>query len=164
MKLYFLRHAEAEDGGEISDHERRLTPRGIERITTAAEVMARLDIAPLYIYSSPRVRARQTAEITAQALGLAVDVREEVNYDFSVKAVQLLIKSLGDDDDVMFVGHEPSFSQTVGEITGASLEMKKGGLARVDLVSRNPLRGVLVWLIAPAVFDVLNCSESAGND
>lgn len=156
MKLYFLRHGEAEDGGEIDDHERRLTPNGIERTAGAGKVLAKLAIAPLYIYSSPRIRARQTADIVAQALGLAVDVRDEVNYSFDHKAVELLIAGLEDDDDVMFVGHEPSMSAAICELTGARVQMKKGGLARVDVRARSPLHGELVWLIAPRVFDVLS--------
>jgi hypothetical protein len=34
--------------------------------------------------------------------------------------------------------------------------MKKGGLARVDLMSSQSPRGILVWLIAPSVFAVLD--------
>jgi hypothetical protein len=46
-------------------------------------------------------------------------------------------------------------SDTVGELTGGQVVMKKGGLARVDIHSRAPLRGALVWLIAPRVFEAL---------
>jgi phosphohistidine phosphatase len=160
MKLYFLRHAEAEDGKDLDDHDRRLTTNGIERTSAAAKVMTKLDIVPLFIYSSPRVRARQTADIVAQHLGMGVDVREEVDFTFSLKAVEKLIAELKPEDDVMFVGHEPSFSATIGALTGASVEMKKGGLARVDVISTFPLRGVLVWLVAPKIFDVLTADET----
>lgn len=156
MKLYFLRHGEAEEGADMPDHERRLTPRGIERVTHAAAIMRRLDIAPLYIFSSPRVRAWQTADIVAQALGMAVDRRDEVNFSFSVDAVRTLIAGLNADESVMFVGHNPSMSAVVHDLTGAALALKKGGLARVDLHSLNPLRAELVWLIAPKVFDSLD--------
>jgi phosphohistidine phosphatase len=92
----------------------------------------------------------------AEALGVQVEVREEVGYEFNVQAVEALTAGLGDDAEVMFVGHEPSFSETVGElIGGAKVVMKKGGLARIDVFSREPLRGALVWLIAPRVFEML---------
>jgi phosphohistidine phosphatase len=155
MKLYFLRHAEAEEMA-TSDHERQLTLRGRERLATAARVIRKLRVKPARIYSSPRIRAQQTAEIVAQQLGTKIEIREEVNFGFNVVAVETLISSLSDDSEVMFVGHEPSFSMTVGELTGGTVEMKKGGLARVDLTAQRPLRGTLVWLITPGVFDMLN--------
>lgn len=155
MQLYFLRHAQAEFGSDISDHDRQLTARGVERTRTAARVMAALDLDISHIYSSPRVRSLQTAEIVAEALGLSVEIRDEVNFGFSAEGVTALIRDLPEDASVIFVGHEPSMSTVVGQLTGALVEMKKGGLARVDLDVIPALRGHLVWLIAPKVFDVL---------
>lgn len=155
MKLYFVRHGIAEDGSGIQDFDRKLTKDGAAQMRIAAKVMAKLKIAPSHIYASPRVRALETANIVAEALGVKVEVREEVNYGFNLQAVESLIVSLSDDEDVMFVGHEPSFSDTLGELTGGKVVMKKGGLARVDVYLRKPLRGALVWLIAPKVFEAL---------
>lgn len=159
MRLYFLRHGEAEDGGGLNDHDRRLTTNGIERTTNAGHVLAKLNINPAYIFSSPRVRARQTADIVAQALGMSIDIREEVNFSFNTRAVQTLIADLDSDSEVMFVGHEPSMSATISALTGAQIEMKKGGLARVDVDASTAAHGTLVWLIAPKVFDVLAGAE-----
>jgi phosphohistidine phosphatase len=159
MRLYLLRHAEAVDHA-ASDHDRQLTPRGISRTQAAAGVMARLGLRPAHIYSSPRVRARQTAEIVGQALGVAVEIRDEVNFSFSVEAVHSLIQGLDDAAEVMFVGHEPSMSAVLNGLTGAAVVMKKGGLARVDVYTPiAPLHGQLVWLIAPKVFDMLAAED-----
>lgn len=155
MKLYFVRHGIAEDGNGIEDFERKLTNAGAEQMRTAASVMAKLKITPSHIYTSPRIRALQTAEIVGEALGVNVEVREEVGYGFNVQAVVSLVADLGDEQDVMFVGHEPDFSSVVSELCGGKVVMKKGGLARVDVYSRRPLRGALVWLIAPRVFETL---------
>jgi len=156
MRLYFVRHGIAEDGNGIDDFQRKLTKEGVEQMRTCAKVMAKLKIKPVRIYSSPRVRARQTADIIGEALGVQVEAREEVGYEFSTEAVASLINGLPDDAEVMFVGHEPSFSETVGTLVGGGkVMMKKGGLARVDVFSREPLRGVLIWLIAPRVFGTL---------
>lgn len=156
MHLYFLRHGHAEPGGLISDHDRQLTPEGIQRLHVAAKVMRQLNINPAHIFSSPRIRARQTADIIAEATGTPVEIREEVNFDFDLNAVRTLIQDLPATDEVMFVGHEPTFSMTVQNLTGADVEMKKGGLARVDLYDPRSPRGMLVWLIAPKVFDALD--------
>jgi phosphohistidine phosphatase len=153
MRLYFLRHGEAEEAA-ATDQERPLTERGRERITTAARVIAALDLKPGHIYSSPRVRARQTAEPVARALKCEVEVRTEVDYNFNVEAVVKLIQGLDDHAEVMFVGHEPSMSSTIEEMTGGRVEIKKGGLARVDVDAADLPHGTLVWLITPGIFDL----------
>jgi phosphohistidine phosphatase len=155
MRLYFLRHAQAEPGGGMDDHNRQLTADGHRRTATAAKVMTALGIAPAHIYSSPRIRSLQTAEIVADALDMPVEVRAEVNFGFDLVGLDRLIENLSDDSEVMFVGHEPSLSMMVHELTGADIDMKKGGLARVDLYDLEDLSGTLVWLIAPRVFDAL---------
>ncbi len=155
MQLYFLRHGQAEFGSGIADHDRKLTPRGVQRTQTAGRVMAALDLGVTHIFSSPRLRALQTAEIVAEALGLRVDIRDEVNFGFDAAAVQRLTHDLPDDANVMFVGHEPGMSAVVGAFTGGLVEMKKGGLARIHLDQPGSARGYLVWLITPKVFDAL---------
>jgi phosphohistidine phosphatase len=154
-RLYFFRHAHAEETGARPDHDRELTAEGVRAARAAARIMSALNLGPLTLYSSPRVRAVQTAEIAAEALRTQVHISDEVNYDFNVDAVRILLTGLT--GDVMFVGHEPTFSLTIGEITGGRVEMKKAGLARVDIpaLGDQPLRGTLVWLIAPRLFEVL---------
>ena len=156
MRLYLLRHGHAEDTGTGTDHDRVLTAEGITRLNTAAKVMRRLRIKPAILFSSPRVRALQTAEIVADALGVEIQIREEVNFGFDAQAVRRLIRDLNDSEEVMFVGHEPSFSVTVHRLTGADIEMKKGGLVRIDLTDHHTPGGVLVWLLAPSVFAALD--------
>lgn len=154
MRLFLLRHAHAESSA-ASDHNRRLTAEGIEKSENAGRVLATLNLKPARIYSSPRLRARETAEIVARALGQSVSITEAVNFGFNLRAVSDLIKDLDDDADVMFVGHNPTFSMVVQELTGADVQMKRCGLARIDVYSYSPLRGELVWLIPPAVFGAL---------
>ena len=158
MKLYFFRHGIAEDsqGPEFDDFARRLTDKGVERIEFAGAALAKLGVKPTHLYSSPRVRARQTADILAKALNIAVTVREEVNFGFNNTLIEPLIATLTGEDEVMFVGHEPDLSVTISVmIGGGAVEMRKGGVARVDLISHSPLRGTLVWVLTPKVMDVV---------
>ncbi len=154
MRLYFLRHAEASYNA-ATDPDRPLTQRGIDRMRVAAEVMQKLDVNPVHIYSSPRVRAVQTAQIVAEALGKTVEVRDSVNFSFNVSAVRALLEGLTERQDVMFVGHNPSMSAVVSQLTGANVSLKKGGLARVDVFTPSLEGCELVWLITPKVFDIL---------
>lgn len=154
MRLYFFRHGEAEDAA-ADDFSRKLTERGAERVKTAAKVLAKLGVKPTHVYSSPRVRAKQTADIVAKALSVAVEEREEVNFGFNLKQLASLLAEAGADDEIVLVGHEPTLSSVVRELTGGEIEMKKGGCARVDADKEPMLHGRLVWLIAPKVFDAL---------
>jgi phosphohistidine phosphatase len=154
MRLYFVRHGKAEQSA-ASDEQRQLTAEGQARLATEAQVIARLGIHPQVIYSSPRIRAQQTAQIIAQALGMTITVQEALDYGFNRDAVAALIRDLDASAELMFVGHNPTLPQVVHSLTGSSIEMKTGSLARVDVLSASELHGILVWLIAPKVFDAL---------
>ena len=156
--VYLMRHGHAEDGLNKPDEARELTPHGVEKVKRAAQVIKRLKVKPAYIFSSPRIRALHTAEIVAKALELPVQVTEDVNFGFHTQIVANYLQSYAG-NDLMFVGHEPTMSGVIAEITGADVAMKKGSLARLDIVSfRGKPKAVLVWLIAPAVFDALDKS------
>lgn len=158
MKLYFFRHGHAEDadGPEFDDFTRRLTDKGIERTEAASRALRKLGVKPTRLFSSPRTRARQTADILAKAWDITVDVREEVGFGFAVEHIGPLLAETETNAEVMFVGHEPDLSATVSRlVNGGEIVMKKGGMARVDLFSRAPLRGALIWVIPPKVFDEL---------
>lgn len=160
MKLYFVRHGIAEDLA-ASDFARELTPRGSRRVAQSAAVMRQLKLQPQRIYSSPRLRARQTAEIIAADLDCPVTLVDEVNFGFDLDDVSSLTANMQGGAEVMFVGHNPDMSLVVNELTGVDVSMKKGGLARVDVIDRQATRGELVWLIAPKVFDALAISRAA---
>lgn len=158
MKLYFFRHGHAEDAQapDFDDFTRRLTDKGVERTQAAGKALVRLGLKPARLYSSPRTRARQTADLLAKALGVSVTVREEVGFGFNIQHIAALISDLGSEDEALFVGHEPDLSIAVSAlIGGGEIVMKKGGMARVDLFARTPLRGALVWMLGPRIFDEL---------
>lgn len=158
MELYFFRHGHAEDaqGPDFDDYTRKLTDKGIERTQAAGLALVKLNVKPAQIYTSPRLRARQTADILGEALGITPEARDEVNFGFNPHLIPALIRELPNEAAVMFVGHEPDLSITVGALTGGGeVEMKKGGMARVDLLARTPLRGILMWLLAPRTLEVI---------
>lgn len=154
MRLYFVRHGIAEDLA-TSDFARELTRRGARRVAASAKVMARLGLAPSQIWSSPRLRARQTAEIIADALALDATLTDTVNFGFDLAGLRALTRQVSENDELMFVGHNPDMSLLVSELTGVDASMKKGGLARIDTIGKTVEQGELVWLIAPKVFDAL---------
>jgi phosphohistidine phosphatase len=153
-RIYLVRHGHAEEGFGKDDADRALTAYGVERLERAAPLLPRMDVAPAHIFSSPRLRARQTANILAGALGLPVEISEAVNFGFDTVALSTFLTDYPD-TDLMFVGHNPDMSLMLFKLCGAEVSMKKGAVARVDMTSPRMVRGQLVWLVTPKVFDAL---------
>jgi phosphohistidine phosphatase len=156
MILYFLRHGLAGDRDEWTgdDFKRPLTEEGKERMAREAATIARLGLDLDLILTSPLVRAYQTAEIVAQELNLVDKLvkDERLGLDFGPEKLALILQTYSIASALMLVGHEPSFSETIGDlIGGGSVECKKGSLARVNLPNPMSLQGDLVWLIPPKV-------------
>jgi len=150
-----MRHALAEEPTDkITDAQRKLTDKGVASTQQAARVIKALGIKPNRFYTSPLIRAQQTANIIGKALGITPEIREELGPGFSIHTIAALTHDLKVNNEVFFVGHEPDFSTTISSLTGARILMKRGGLARVDVISQQPMLGMLVWLIAPKIFEL----------
>ena len=135
--IWLLRHGDAENDAP-DDASRRLTPKGERQSRAAGAALAKLGVELDACLTSPKVRARETAQIAAAKLGVEIEEAEELRGgDFDLEA---LTAGRG---EVMLVGHEPDFSRAVQLATGARVELKKGGIAVVD-------GGTLVSLLRPA--------------
>ena len=149
MKIYFLRHGKADwPAWDKPDDERPLTKEGRKEMERVAALLRDMKVRPSVILSSPLPRAWQTAEIAAKSL--ETDLREEpaLKPGFSSAKLGTLIKR-AKAEDVMIVGHEPDFSAVIRALTGGEIDLKKGGIARVDLEDASAGSGRLVWLIPP---------------
>ncbi len=134
--LWLLRHAEAADG--TPDDERPLTERGVMQAQDAGRALEQLGITLDACLSSPKLRAVQTAQSACAPIGVEVTIdRRLAGEPFDANE---LVAGLG---DVLLVGHDPSFSLTLHDLTGAQARMKKGGLAGIA-------KGELVVLLRPA--------------
>ena len=154
MRVYFLRHGKAEDRAAWRgrDADRPLTAEGEEALRRAAKQLRAMDLALDVVVTSPYVRARRTAEIVADELGLGgrLVVDDRLAPGFDLRRLEQVLAAHGPADGVMVVGHEPDFSETVAElIGGGDVVMKKGGLARVDATAPAAGGGQLVWLLTP---------------
>ncbi len=133
--LWLLRHAEAVDG--IPDEDRALTERGIRQATDAGRALQAIGAAIDVCLSSPKLRAVQTAELACEAL--SVEVETEQRLAGQPVDVEDLIAGRG---NVLLVGHDPSFTLIVHDLTGAQARMKKGGAAAIA-------KGELITLLRP---------------
>jgi phosphohistidine phosphatase len=146
QQLWFLRHGEAEPHDARPDPERRLTVRGEEQSRAAGRALAALELNFQLVVASPRVRALETARLACEALGGEPVVDEALSSGFDVDDALALALAAGDDSRLLFVGHNPDLAQIVGDLTGAAVDLKKGGVAGVR---RHGRRGELVALLRP---------------
>ena len=152
MRLYFLRHGLAGDSTTWAgaDDQRPLTPEGFARMQASARTISALELELDEIITSPYVRARQTADIVAAQLGLPVTAQASMVPGFSFPALERLLNTRLQAGALLLVGHEDDFSQLIGRLIGGGrVVMKKGSLARVDLLQLQPPAGILNWLLPP---------------
>jgi phosphohistidine phosphatase len=143
--LWMLRHGDAADG--LPDDQRPLTDRGIAQAENAGRALERLGVGIDACLSSPKLRALQTAQYACAPLGLEVTVERRLSGEpFEVDE---LIAGLG---DVLIVGHDPSFSLTLHDLTGAQARMRKGGLAAIH-------KGELITLLRPSELAAIALGE-----
>ena len=155
ISIYFLRHGIAEEPkpGQL-DCERRLTEEGIVKMCAEAAALSRMDLKLDTIVTSPYARALKTAEIVAEALGMSdrLEIEPGLGYGFRLGDLERIIRSRPQARRIMLVGHNPDFSIIPGQLVGgATIDLKKGGLIRVDIDAVELGAGILRWLIPPSV-------------
>jgi phosphohistidine phosphatase len=138
-ELWLLRHGEAEPHDARPDAERRLTPRGERQSRDAGAALAKLGVEPVAAYTSPRVRAHDTARLACESLGVEPEVVEALTGGWDAAGARDLLSGHDDGDAILVVGHEPDFSQVVHDATGGRIDLKKGGLAAVRMDGRAEL-------------------------
>jgi phosphohistidine phosphatase len=125
--IWLLRHGDAEDGAGKPDSERELTEKGRRQAADAGRALEQLGVTLEACLSSPRVRARQTAELACEPYGIQVEPDQRLaGGDFDP------LELAAGRGEVLLVGHEPDFSGAVAQLTGSRVKMKKGGLAGID--------------------------------
>lgn len=155
VKLYVMRHGPAEDTSPTGrDGDRALTPEGRERTRAVARALFADGEAPLTIFSSPLVRALQTAEIVAAVTDLekrvretkdsgkdaggapgAVEIRREMAPGGDALGLVAELARAGR-KRAMIVGHEPDLSMLVAR-----------------LVNRHPEQGMLKAMVVGVKVD-----------
>lgn len=156
-QLHFLRHADATvpDGWAGDDAARPLSLKGELQSERLGAFLAGLGFQPDALISSPKVRARRTAEIVGAALGSGVRVDERLAGGFEPATVEAILADAGGPVRPVLVGHDPDFSEVVAWLANApGLTMKKGAFARIDV--RGAIadgRGTLRWLVPPDLLD-----------
>jgi phosphohistidine phosphatase SixA len=170
MRLYLIRHAEAEPLDEeagVPDAERRLTDVGHAQSRVVATGLRRRGVRLSALVTSPLARAHETAE----------DVRhesEEPEPDVVVcedlapggrrkKLARFLERVQG--DAVGVVGHMPDLAEFAGWLLGSrkvQIDLAKAGVACIDC-PEGPDKGAgtLVWLVTPEWLNETHLARNA---
>jgi phosphohistidine phosphatase len=128
-QVWLLRHGEAVPHDSKPDDERELTPRGRRQAEVAGAALAKLGIEFAACYTSPKLRALETAQLACRALNIEPASEISIAGRFSRDDVVELLHAHGGEDRILVVGHEPTFSQVVHDFTGGRIDFKKGGIA-----------------------------------
>ena len=155
MQIVFFRHGEAEEATELRDDEARsLTERGCKRTKKMTKVITKLipSKCRIQIWSSPLIRAIQTAEIVAECIGIKIKINNAIsNGDF--EALRLNLAQCHKDDCIIIVGHQPFLGEWTGQLTGVRPIFRKSAAAGIHYEtpadSTQEIQQELLWYVQP---------------
>lgn len=155
MIIYFLRHANAGQKRLDSkkDEKRPLDKDGVLQCRYIGALLSALDVQVDQIITSPLKRATQTASLVGNDIDFAakLQVSDALRPSATFEHFRQLIHACAKYEAIMVVGHNPNLTEFVSQIvtnggSKKSIELKKGGIARVDY---SPKRSVLNWMVTP---------------
>jgi phosphohistidine phosphatase len=136
--LLILRHGKAQpDTPAGGDRARKLTKRGRrDAAAMGAHILATIGM-PDAIITSDATRARQTAELAAEALDFSQPLTIEPDiYAADLGTLLGVVRAIPDDvDTAVLVGHNPGFEELTAALTRAEEEevtLPTAALARID--------------------------------
>lgn len=160
MEIYLMQHGEAYT--EDQDPERSLTPRGEDQIRSSGKALKKLGVDVDLIVSSPKKRARQTAEIVAGELGYSkegITATEALEPLAPADDAIGYLSRFGDKGKMLLAGHLPSLgeiaSNLMSEGTCVSIHFEMGGVCRIDVEALPTHTGDLRWVLTPTQLRLL---------
>jgi phosphohistidine phosphatase len=130
VRVYLVRHAEAEPGEP--DELRRLSPEGKRQARELGEQLRGEGLKPNAILTSPLLRARETGDELAMALGRNPETDERLAPGATVDGLRAAVSERG--ENVVAIGHQPDLGEIVAALTGEpEPRLPAGGLVVVDL-------------------------------
>jgi phosphohistidine phosphatase len=153
--LLLVRHANALHKSTEGDFERQLSPTGLKEALLMANKVKEAGHVPQIIISSEAARAKATAIIFADTLGLPAPQTQMAIYDGNEKKLLNIINKFPDEtDNIALVGHNPDISNLLFLLTGKHVDVPTCTVALLsfefdewEAISRNT--GDLDWYASP---------------
>ncbi|HEY6953460.1 MAG TPA: phosphohistidine phosphatase SixA [Bacteroidota bacterium] len=160
MVIYLLRHGDALQTPSMNDDQRPLSEIGERQARTVGRFLVAGKVRIDCVYSSPLVRAIQTAGIVRDALNVRKSEQTEYLVPGTRKSQLFDLLNAHPVESVLLVGHEPHLSQTTSllltEHENLPLEFKKCSLA--CLVASEKVRkghAILQWFLTCEQMELL---------
>ena len=153
MRIYLVRHAESVNRVPgMPDAARYLSGGGRVSFREMARRFREAGALPTRMFTSPFVRAVQTAEILSETLRYDGEVvlDPRLSPGFDVAKLNAVLDGFPGDTEIAFVGHEPDLGDILARLLSLpqGYAMRKGAIAALDLpIGGDPLRARLVWLL-----------------
>lgn len=154
MRVYLVRHAESVDRAPgMPDAARCLSARGRVSFRETARRFREAGALPDRMFTSPLVRAVQTAEILSETLQFAgeVAVAPQLSPGFDVEGLNAVLDVCPGTREVALVGHAPDLGDILARLLSLprGYAMRKGSIAALDLPDTgNRLHAGFAWLLA----------------
>lgn len=162
MRLYILRHGEAEEG--LDDDIRHLTSKGEKEAEVAGRFLRQMKVVPDLVLHSPLTRAVQTAQIAARECGVRERDLSEVScarpssdpYEFMsiFDAMQMPA-----DNTVLLATHQPFAgalaSYMISGASSSSLKITTGTLIGLERSSGRGLWSLFMLMTSKTMSKIL---------
>ena len=169
MNIYLLRHASAgiRRANPILDKKRPLDRDGKSHCLHLAHVLNAMKLQFDLIVSSPLKRCMQTASLVGTETGYEAPILTSTALapEATLPQFQKLLQECAGRENLLLVGHNPNLTTFLGSLlvpasatAGACLRLRKGSLARVNLV-RGP--ATLQWMLDPRTVRALYATSTA---
>ncbi len=151
MQLVLVRHGKAEDPTlRPSDDERELTATGRSVVKGMTKGLRLCVSGKVVIWTSPLPRARQTADILANAFKVKKIREHDAISAGDLDALASDWQNLDPQPKVLIlVGHQPHLGSWAERLAGAVLPIKTAAALAIDLDEDGALSGTLRWYAHP---------------
>ncbi|UZE94456.1 phosphohistidine phosphatase SixA [Alkalimarinus alittae] len=143
MDVFIMRHGEASFNAD-SDINRELTLRGREEVLRSVKALANQSCPINAIYSSPYLRAKQTAEIAKTELGLSINIQPRLTPDYNPSKVTDWLYTLSESHhSVLITAHMPLVGKLISLMVDGDLlhSINFSTAMVVHLHAENPFDG-----------------------
>jgi len=130
LRLFLIRHADAEAGDP--DELRRLSPEGRDQARALGKRLAAEGVRPDAVLTSPLLRARETGEAVASAVGGSSEPSDALAPGASGADIRAAVEGRG--ETVIVVGHQPDCGLIAAELgDGTEPRFPPAGMVELHL-------------------------------
>lgn len=151
MRLYLVQHGRAKSKEE--DPERGLTEDGIAEVQKVARLFSASDAQIHVIWQSGKKRAKETADIIGETLGIPNRIMEHTKLAPNDPPFEIEKEIAASHHDLMIVGHLPFLAKLAGRLLAGDEDRRPVSFRNSGIVclEKGDTGWSLVWAITPEV-------------